>query len=89
MSTLLVTLAFCFPPDLGKFAEGLKDQYVKSTEGNVAVIPCRPPTGNPPTVTEFEVNGSRLQLKSGEVFHDYQITTPFVTRYLCPLPSVL
>ena len=71
MSTLLVTPAFSFPLDLGKFEEGLQDQYVKSTEGNVAVIPCRPPTGSPPTVTAFEVNGSRLQIKSGEVFHDY------------------
>ena len=66
-----------FPSDLGKFEESLTDLYVKSTEGNVAVIPCRPPTGNPPTVTAFDINGSRVQLESGEVFHDYQINYLF------------
>ncbi|KAK2173688.1 hypothetical protein NP493_855g01006 [Ridgeia piscesae] len=52
----------------GKFESDLKDLYVKSTEGNVAVIPCHPPTGNPPTLTAFEVNGSRIDLKSGRYY---------------------
>ena len=36
------------------------DIHVNATEGNVALIPCNPPRGQPQVLTRFTVNGTTI-----------------------------
>ncbi len=50
---------------LHSFSSG-DDVEVSATEGNVAVIPCDPPTGHPTPTVVFQVNSSSIDTTTGE-----------------------
>ena len=42
------------------------DVYINATEGNVAVVPCDPPSGEPFSITVFEVNSTTIDRSTGK-----------------------
>ncbi len=57
---------FCFLFLVLHSFEAQEDVEVSATEGNVAVLPCSPPGGNPTPVTVFQVNSTTIDQSSGE-----------------------
>ena len=53
--------------DLGSFEAGMEDEEVSVTQGNTAMIPCKPPTSRPPLTVTFQHNGHTVDLTQGEL----------------------
>ena len=49
-----------------QFEEAAADIYVNATEGNVALIECQPPRGEPASITLFEVNSTTIDQSSSK-----------------------
>ena len=50
---------------IGHFRDDRKDKTVMAMKGNVAVIPCEPPKGEPIAV-HFTMNNTTIQQSAGE-----------------------